>query len=76
MRADLALFEVLRRIGSAAASYSRRPKLRLTAGILVPVATYVILSRALHNDLAALAIAEAIPITWMIAIPRCSRNFS
>jgi hypothetical protein len=68
VRADLVLFQVLRRIGCAAASYARRPKLRLTAGVLVPVATYVILSRALHNDLAALAIAEAIPITWMIAI--------
>jgi hypothetical protein len=66
--ADLAPVEVLRRIGGAAASYSRRPKLRLSAGVLVPVATYVILSRALHSDLAALAIAEAIPVAWMLAI--------
>ena len=62
------MFEVLRRIGSAAASYSRRLKLPLTAGVLVPVATYVILSQVLHSDLAALAIAEAIPVAWMLAI--------
>jgi hypothetical protein len=68
VRADLPLFEVLRRIGNAAASYSRRPKLRLTAGVLVPVATYLILSQALNSDLAALAIAEAIPVGWMLAI--------
>jgi hypothetical protein len=49
-------------------SYSRQPKLRLTVGVLVPVATYVILSRALGNDLAALAIAEAIPVAWILAI--------
>jgi hypothetical protein len=68
VRADLPLFEPLRRIGRAAARYSRRPKLRLTAGVLVPVATYLILSQALHSDLAALAIAEAIPVAWMLAI--------
>jgi hypothetical protein len=32
------------------------------------VATYVILSQALHSDLAALAIAETIPVAWMLAI--------
>ncbi len=56
------------RIGSAGARYSRWQKLRLAAGVLIPVATYVVLSNALHSALAALAITEAIPVAWVFAI--------
>jgi len=56
------------RIGSAGARYSRWQKLRLAVGVGIPVATYVVLSDTLHNALAALAITEAIPVAWVLAI--------
>ena len=40
---------------------------RLAVGVAIPVAAYVTLSQTLHDDLAALAIAEAIPIAWLLA---------
>lgn len=56
-----------RRIVSDGASASHRQKLRLIAAVLVPVVAYVVLSAALHSDLAALAITEAIPVAWVLA---------
>jgi hypothetical protein len=43
-------------------------RLHLAAGILVPVAAYVILLRALHSETLALAITETIPVAWVLAI--------
>ncbi len=57
-----------RRIGAASAGVSNRQKLHLVAAVLIPVATYVILSHVLHSDLVALAITEAIPIAWVLVI--------
>lgn len=56
-----------RRIGSAVASTSHRRTLRLIAAVLIPVVAYVVLSAALHSDLAALAITEALPVAWVLA---------
>lgn len=36
--------------------------------MIVPVATYVVLAATLHSDLVALAVTEAIPIAWILAI--------
>jgi len=43
-------------------------RLQLAAGIVVPVAVYVILRRALHSETLALAITETIPVAWVLAI--------
>lgn len=43
-------------------------KLRLLIGVIVPVATYVVLAATLHSDLVALAVTEAIPIVWILAV--------
>lgn len=56
-----------RRIGGAGANTSHQQRLRLIAAVLIPVVAYVVLSAALHSDLAALAITEAIPVAWVLA---------
>lgn len=45
-----------------------RQSLRLGLGVIVPVAAYLILSSAVHSSLTALAVTEAIPLVWVLAI--------
>jgi hypothetical protein len=45
-----------------------RQTLRLGLGVIVPVAAYLILSSAFHSSLTALAVTEAIPLVWVLAI--------
>jgi len=44
----------------------RRARLRLLAGVLVPVVAYIVLDELLHNELLALAIVELIPVAWAL----------
>jgi hypothetical protein len=37
-------------------------------GVIVPVAAYLILTAAFHSSLTALAVTEAIPVVWVLAI--------
>ena len=45
-----------------------RLRLRLLAGVVIPVATYVALRVTLHSDTAALAITELLPVAWVLAV--------
>src|ERR1700733_12364743 len=57
-----------RHIGTARANISSRQSLRLVASVSIPVVAYVVLSDTLHSNLAALAITEAIPVAWVLAM--------
>jgi hypothetical protein len=46
----------------------RRPRVRLIAGIVIPVATYLILRRSLNSDALAFTATAAMPIAWMLAV--------
>ncbi|HUO74077.1 MAG TPA: VC0807 family protein [Solirubrobacteraceae bacterium] len=46
----------------------RRARLRLLAGVGVPVAVYVVLRITLHSETAALAITETLPVAWVLAV--------
>jgi hypothetical protein len=46
--------------------HALRPKLVL--GLLVPLIAFIVLERALGNATAALAITDAIPLLWVVAI--------
>lgn len=50
---------------SRTGSSSRRP-LRIAAGLLVPVVAFLVFLRTLGNATEALAVAEAIPVLWVL----------
>jgi len=57
------------RHGGAGARDARPRRLapqRLIGGLLVPVAAFIVLDDALHNELLALAIVELIPVFWAL----------
>lgn len=43
-------------------------RLKLVAGLLVPLTAFVILEQALGDPTAALALSDAIPLAWVLAI--------
>jgi hypothetical protein len=45
-----------------------RARLRLLAGVGIPVATYVVLRLTLRSETAALAITETLPVAWVLAV--------
>lgn len=47
---------------------STRAKLSAIASVVVPLAAYLVLHQALGNSTQALAITEAIPVLWLVAI--------
>ncbi|MGZ4195337.1 MAG: VC0807 family protein [Solirubrobacteraceae bacterium] len=57
-----------RRTGDAAPGASRRSTQRLLIGVLVPVTGYLLARRWLHSDAMALAVAEVLPIAWMLGV--------
>jgi hypothetical protein len=55
-------------VAAASTRSLRLRRLHLLAGIVVPVAAYVVLRHALHSETLALAITETIPVAWVLAI--------
>lgn len=49
-------------------SPSTRAKLSAIASVVVPLAAYLVLHQALRNSTQALAITEAIPVLWLVAL--------
>ena len=49
-----------------ALTVSRRRRLSVLVGVIVPVASYLILADVFHSALAALAVTEAIPVVWVL----------
>lgn len=47
---------------------SRPARPKLVLGLLVPLAAFIALERSLGNATAALAISDAIPLLWVVAV--------
>lgn len=49
-------------------THRRRSALRLVAGVGVPISAYLLARSWLHSDAWALAVAEGLPIAWMLGV--------
>jgi hypothetical protein len=57
-----------RRTGADAPGSSRRSAQRLLIGVVLPVAGYLLARSWLQSDAMALAVAEGVPIAWMLGV--------
>ena len=46
----------------------KRLRLRLVAGLLVPLTAFLVLERSLGNPTVALALSDAIPLAWVVVV--------